>query len=144
MLDKLNQQLANLRKLNLSIRQGLEKAELYIPKIDHQLEQLFAIGLLEQQMLLGDIVHETNYRKEYGPHDSNRVHLAALGIGFGGIGIVSLDSEHYWLMVNFDGPLDMRVTLNHTSFEQCAPGVRALILPQVEYLVRNACQLIRS
>ncbi len=144
MPSTLNQQLAKLRQLNLSVRQGLEAAELYIPQINQQLSQLLAIGLLPRQMCLGDIIDESRYDSPHGPRDSTWLHQAAIGVGFGGVGAVGWDSNDLWTFIHFEGPIDAQVVLNFVPFADCPSAIKGLLLPQVEPLVRHACKLIRA
>ncbi|MCA9248074.1 MAG: hypothetical protein KDA42_13190 [Planctomycetales bacterium] len=109
-----------------------------IPRIDRQLDRLFNVGLLEQRIYTGKVINEMRHE----PYDSNQVLQAALGVGCGGIGLVAWNCFDYWIYENSDAPLE--VSVSHTSFDQCSPEIKELLLPHVVPLVLDSCDLIRS
>ncbi|MCA9248075.1 MAG: hypothetical protein KDA42_13195 [Planctomycetales bacterium] len=143
MSNELKSILSQLQELNLSVRHGLEIAELYVPLINQQFDQLHAIGLLERQMCLGDVVHEGRYNAANGPEDSTWLLQAALGISYGGIGIVHWDAHDLWEYRNSDGTINTQMLVNFTAFEGCPSAIKGLLVPQVEPLVLHACRLLR-
>ena len=144
MPEELHQQLERLQQLNLSVRRSLEAAELYIPQINRQIDQLVLIGLLEPTMHLGDIIYESRYNPAYGAEDSTRLLQAALAPGFGGIGVSPWNSEDYWRFVNFNGSPQAEAIFNFLPFEHCSSAVKGLLVPRVQPLVVRACELLRA
>ena len=141
MSQTLNEQIEALKALNLSVRHQLEAAEAYVIGINDAVRQLVEIELIEPTMLLGHIIHEARYNHRLGREDSTRVLQAALGIGYGGTGVIVWDSQRYWEFLNFNETQNCEVELNFVPFDDCPSAVKGLLLPQLQPLVTRLCGL---
>ena len=142
MTRSLNEMIEMLETLNLSVRRQLESAEAYAVGINQVIEHLTGIGLIEPMMLLGDIIHEARYNPRYGKEDSTRLLQAAIGLGYGGIGVVLWDSERYWEFIRSPGPPTSEIEVNFTPFNECPAAVKGLLMPQLYPLTVRVCQLV--
>jgi hypothetical protein len=130
--------LSRLKTLNLEIRQQLEVAEARVEPLNLLIKHLHATGLLNEQIFLGDVI----WQRAYDVHvdtSSGQIIQASLSTKKG-FGAVFWDSEEFFHLSQAPN-LDAEAALLHVPFEQCEPAIKALLLPQLELLVR---QLLRS
>lgn len=88
-MPHIRSQLEKLQKLNMDLRQRLEQAELTIPQLNEQIEHLVRIGLVHENVYLGDIVMDQTHSDS---SDMSTVKQAALLVP-GGFGILHWDRE---------------------------------------------------
>lgn len=143
-MDKsITQMLEEMRRLDLRLRMQLDAAETWVPQANQLVENLRSLGLLEEALLLGGIVHSSSYHPLHGPQDSGHLLQAAIGIGFGGFGIVSWDTEEHWAFYHSSttsASLD-EVRAKFCPFDRCDRSTRGLLAPQIRPLLEQVAQI---
>lgn len=125
--------LEHLKTINLEIRQRLELAEARINSANALLEQLAATQLANERIYMGDVVLCRPYSEQFEQTGYSQLVQAALSIPRG-YGAVFWDSEE---LAALEGTQQLRLEAicRHVHFNQCAPAIKALLLPQFEGLL---------
>jgi hypothetical protein len=137
MPESLTNQIETLQQLNLQLRHQLEQAEAFVPGLNRAAEQLCSLGLLDPTMLFGEIIQQGNYDQRLGPHDSGWVLQAAFGVGQGGLGTITWDTDDYITALRHNYAPTMAVSANFTVFDGSTPAVKALLMPHVATFVNR-------
>ena len=135
MSDELQSKIDKLTRLNLSIRQQLEEAELRIPEINAQIRAVTALGSHDQLTIEGDIVLQTPYLPNLGLNDSCQIYQAVL-VASDGIGVAIIDMEDF-LERQRNPDSDIALSARFQAFDECSSFVKAALLPQVDPLLER-------
>lgn len=136
MSENLNRNyLHQLQQLNLHLRVHLEEAEVRVPEINDQIQQLYAIELVPETALLGTVICVRDYSILNGAPDSSQVFQSALLIP-GGLGVILWDCEDYLNFRNGPSVDQKELFLKFVPFDLCDSAVKALLLPHIEPLLR--------
>lgn len=136
----LSEMIESLRRLDLKLRSQIDAAETWVPQIDQVVDNLVSIGLLQEMVVLGSVVHTSSYNPQFGPEDSGQIIQAAFGIGLGGFGALRWDSEEYLAFTkdSFDQELLQRKIVPFLSLDD---ATRGLLLPQLRPLIGTITRL---
>jgi hypothetical protein len=135
MHDSLTKHAAQLARLAMMIRIGLESAEAAIPGINDQLAELATMGLTDFQ-----VEGPAIYCRPAGPSsaydDSFVVYQAAI-IQPGGVGAVVWDATDYEAHTSppHGEPVDLKP--GFLGYERCPPIVRALLVAHAGRLLER-------
>jgi hypothetical protein len=141
MHDSLTKHAAQLARLAMMIRIGLDSAEAAIPSINDQLAELATMGVTDFQ-----VEGPAIYCRPAGPSsaydDSFVVYQAAI-IQPGGIGAVVWDASDYEAHTSppRGEPVDLKP--NFLGYEQCPPIVRALLVAHAGRLLERFISDVR-
>ena len=141
MHDSLTKHAAQLARLAMMIRIGLDSAEAAIPSINDQLAELATMGVTDFQ-----VEGPAIYCRPAGPSsaydDSFVVYQAAI-IQPGGIGAVVWDASDYEAHTSppRGEPVDLKP--NFLGYEQCPPIVRALLVAHAGRLLERFMSDVR-
>jgi len=141
MHDVLNEPAAQLARLAMMIRIGLDSAESAIPGINDQLAELATLGITDFQ-IEGPAV----YCRPAGPSsafDDSYVVFQAVILMPGGIGAVSWDATEYDEHTSppHGDPLDL--TPQFVPYAKCPPLVRATLVTHASRLLESLMSDIR-
>lgn len=128
--------LNSLQKLNLDLRRQLELAELLIPRVNQTIDQLHTVQFVDNLLFTAGMIFQQPYELGRGPSDSNQIFLAGLKIP-GGVGVLMLDSELAWSLEQQNPVNPHWPGWSFTRFEDCADGLKSLILPKLPELFRQ-------
>lgn len=137
----INAYLEQLRSLNLRIRHQLDLAEMKVPVANDLIAQLAAVKLLHESVFLGPPILCRAYGAQEDLDESGQVILAALLVP-GGIGVVTFDTDQYASMQDIPHKTEQEAALHFLAFDNCSPAIRALLLPRIEPLLQELCQLL--
>jgi hypothetical protein len=142
MTRNLHAEMAELQALIQNVEHQMCAAEAYVLRFNHLLNELSDADMIDPIMLLGDVIYDTYHSITWTSDVPGRVLQAALGIGYGGAGVVLWDAERYRrLRRENDFSLDDD-GLGFSPFEGCPPQVRHLLLPYLEPLMKRLCKLV--
>lgn len=144
MNENLRVRIEELRQLNRAIVHELAIADDYVSKINFLLHDLVRTGEVEPIMLLGDPIFDTRTRARTPLIESGRVLQAAMGVGYGGVGVALWDAEKHKQVMRQRARAAHDNGVNFTPFDECPIEVKHLLLPYIRPLVDRFCELSLS
>src|SRR5262245_39008546 len=133
-------QLEVLMDFNLWLRGQLALAEIRVPTLNDQIEQLARMGLLENETFLGNVIYTRPYTDPQAT-DGSLLSQAALLVP-GGIGLVEWDTDHYFELYRSPRRIESEARIRFRLFEELEPAFKALLLPQVEVLLSRLLSIV--
>ena len=141
MPDASDDRLERLSDLGRTLRRQYERAEARIPRLNAAILDLDHLGLLPRTIFLGPIIYDWPYDAAADRGDSHEVFQAALLIP-GGLGAVAWDSDDHAAYRRSPSGHTRRAFDAFARYDRCSPGIRALLLPQVDDLIDQLLQQV--
>lgn len=139
--DRLSENIERLRRLNLQVRQQLERAETVMPSINMLVDQLASVELVRGVAFAGEVIYDRALTAGAHLTDDSEMLQAAILVP-GGVGVILWSREEFLAMNS--GPIEpdlQQLRRRFVPFRECAPAIRGLLMPQLDSLVKRVVQM---